>query len=307
MDTNRKGQPRDPHDPAIALVTALGHETDGRLVHDPREHRYWLDSREIVGVNRVLRCCGLVDDSFWGEEYAQRGKIVHDATVLIDRDDLGNIDPRLVPYCRGYERFLLRERPTFTAAEQFVYSERLLLAGRLDRRFAKLSGRKRRGILEIKTGRPGPIWHRWQLSGYAIADEHEIATDRAIVYIYPTSDTDGDYTLIECDNWIGDRNTFLHAHALVMERMRHGDRTIFENRKIERYTIGANERADRGTGRLATSGAADHQPEHVIVPASEGDRVHGLGAEIVDFQSATARRRARDRRSVENRKGGVRR
>src|SRR5690606_908757 len=132
------------------------------LTFDPILHRYMLDGRELISVTTALREAGLIDDSFWTEEARLRGTYLHAAIALHNEGDLdiSSLDPKLVPYFRGYERFLSETRVTIEQTEARVHDEALGYAGTLDLIVAWTSedGQRitRRGLIDIKTGSVPP-------------------------------------------------------------------------------------------------------------------------------------------------------
>lgn len=207
-------------------------------MHDPRDHRFWIGEQELCGATRVLRLCGLVDDSFYTDESSVRGRHVHAATVMIDWGQEIDIDPRLVGYCAAYRKFLDVERPTYADnGERLTANPDLLLAGIIDRRVTRMRRIAQKRVLEFKTCetfRPTP-WHRWQLALYMLCEPDYVGTDA--VYLLP----DGNYRLESFDKtWRQDRDVALHAAALIKARFTNGDRSIF-------YDAG-------DTGRVYTNG-----------------------------------------------------
>lgn len=131
------------------------------LSFDPVLHRYMLDGRELISVTTALREAGLIDDAFWTEEARLRGEYLHAAIALHNEGDLeiNSLDPKLVPYFRGYERFLDETRVEVEHTERRIYDEALSYAGTLDLIVAwpAANGRQaRRGLLDVKTGSVPP-------------------------------------------------------------------------------------------------------------------------------------------------------
>lgn len=128
------------------------------LQFDPVQHRYTLDGKELISVTTALREAGLIDDRFWTEEARLRGEYLHAAIALHNEGDLdiNALDPKLVPYFTGYERFLNETRVVVEHFEQRIFDEALGYAGTLDLIVGWLSedGERivRRGLIDVKTG-----------------------------------------------------------------------------------------------------------------------------------------------------------
>jgi hypothetical protein len=201
-------------------------------VHDPVEHRYWLGERELVGASRLLRLCGLVDDSFYLSEHSERGRIVHEATVLIDCQQFGDCDPRLRGYLTAYQKFLDEQRPTYADnGEHMTCSAFHGFAGTIDRLVTRMQRRKRKLLIDFltqsarSTAKKAPWWKALQLAVYLLCEPEY--TERAVVILRE----DGDYWIDDSMNnvtdWRADRDTVIRAAGLIQERLKHGDRNIF--------------------------------------------------------------------------------
>lgn len=137
--------------PAIAPVPTLrGHRLD-ELEFQPIPHAYFLRGRELPSVTNLMRENGIGFQGFAPQEALDRGNFCHEASVLIDGNEL---DWSTVPqdwegYCRAYER-AIREQPVkVVAAERRLFDPGLGVAGTLDRTVIRNAMRM---IREIKTG-----------------------------------------------------------------------------------------------------------------------------------------------------------
>jgi hypothetical protein len=133
-----------------------------QLRFDPLLHRYEYDGRELISVTTALREAGLIDDAFWNEEARLRGEYLHRAIALHNEGDLdiNALDPKLVPYFTGYEKFLRDTRVAVEYTEKRVFDDAVGYAGTLDLVVAWLSEDKdrvvRRGLVDVKSGSVPP-------------------------------------------------------------------------------------------------------------------------------------------------------
>jgi hypothetical protein len=97
-------------------------------------HRYFVGSRELPGVSRVMEAEGLKGYFKEGPDYKNRGKAVHHAFNLMNQKRYleAGTHPALVPYTRGLEKFLRSYRYRALVSELPMGSARLNLAGTLD-------------------------------------------------------------------------------------------------------------------------------------------------------------------------------
>ncbi len=132
------------------------------------DHSYTWNGTPVPSVTQVIAAGGLMPDlKQWSSQWhMDRGKHVHEATVLIDEGDLDwdALDPEIVGYCRAYERF--REETLadleIVEAETARYHETYHYAGTPDR---VALWRGALAVIDGKTGAPAP-WHGLQLSAY---------------------------------------------------------------------------------------------------------------------------------------------
>ena len=116
--------------------------------------------------------------------YLIRGKMIHNATVMIDAGNLDweTLDPRLTPYCKAYQSFLEMSHPIVEASELIVVASDYTHGGRLDRVF-RLPGRERMLVTDIKVGSGKEPRYKLQIAAYALllAGEHVADFDLAIL------------------------------------------------------------------------------------------------------------------------------
>ena len=105
------------------------------LTFEPEGHRYFLDGVEVYGVTKILALAGLTSNFNHDEEAALRGTYTHDATVLLDNDELEwlALDPVLLPYVSAYQKFTEQYQHKIIETELKVFSATYMFAGRLDR------------------------------------------------------------------------------------------------------------------------------------------------------------------------------
>ncbi len=140
------------------------------------DHRYFLGDAELIGVTAALQEGGLADFTapWFSEAVKLRGQFVHAAIALeiegaLDDDAL---DPALVPYLAGWQRFVAETGVTVEYSEQPVCDVALGLAGTLDAIVChpKDFGTRRREVIDIKPAlypSVGP-----QTAAYALMARH---------------------------------------------------------------------------------------------------------------------------------------
>lgn len=116
--------------------------------------------------------------------YLTRGKMIHNATVMIDSGNLDweVLDPRLTPYCKAYQTFLEMAHPIVEASELIVVAPDYTYGGRLDRVF-RLPDRERPIVTDIKGGSGKEPRYKLQLAAYALllGGEHVADYDLALL------------------------------------------------------------------------------------------------------------------------------
>ena len=117
-------------------------------------------------VTQILVDAGLVDAQWFTDYARERGSALHQATALLDENDLAveSVDPAIAPRLAQYRRFLAEVKPRIIAIEEEVTHPTYNYIGHLDRR-VEIGGVT--GILDIKGPYPAPAT-QIQLAGYAM-------------------------------------------------------------------------------------------------------------------------------------------
>lgn len=134
-------------------------------------HTYRLDGRPVPHVTGVLKANGFVDDSYFTEYAAERGRKVHLAIQYYDDGCLkeDSLDPVLRPYLDAWIRFKAESHFVCEKSEIQVASKVHLCAGTVDKLGRLFVGTPQEtpAIIDIKTGEVHP-WVALQLMGYLI-------------------------------------------------------------------------------------------------------------------------------------------
>lgn len=140
------------------------------MARDPSLYR--IDGKRVPSVTEILKYGGWVDfegvDPTILKRAADRGHFVHEASELIDEDDLDwdTVPEAWLGYCRAYAEFRDSRMFEIEATEEVIKNEQYRYCGQLDRR-GLLRGR--RAIIDIKTSyQPADSWGI-QIAGYAAA------------------------------------------------------------------------------------------------------------------------------------------
>ncbi len=202
---------------------------------DRPAHRYFLGDDEIPAVGRILRQAGLVDPSYFSEEVAQRGRYVADAVNLLNHDNLNrdSIDPEIAGYVEAFERLRDEEELEILEAERIVFDPLLWYAGTLDLTFLKRIRPSRRvlyGVLELKTG-VRAAWHALQVEPYRRALEPPTQRQSWRPFLGYLQKDGSHSGLVPVKAWTENWRTFQEALDLFAWRVRHGDRTAYEDRR----------------------------------------------------------------------------
>ncbi len=128
------------------------------LKFDPASHTYTKDGRVLPSVTQILQASGIIDTTWFTEEAAWRGSVVHECCQL---DDEGDLDEGTVPeeakgYLDAWRLFKAQVPMNFIAIEQPLCSG--LYAGTPDRDAEW-------AVVDIKTGAILP-WVGLQLAAY---------------------------------------------------------------------------------------------------------------------------------------------
>ena len=163
------------------------------LAFDETTHTYTLGGEILPSVTQIIKETGLAGDSNWTPDpfYLIRGTLVHQATALLDRNDLdeASVDPQIRGYLESYKRFLKETGFLPEVVEVPRFNPTLRYAGTPDR-VGRLSGEGL--VLDLKTGVSRPRWHKIQTAGYVLlSPEHP--EKRAALYL----GGDGTFSLVE--------------------------------------------------------------------------------------------------------------
>lgn len=140
-----------------------------KIEFEETAHVYRLDGAVVPSVTQVL---SFMENQQWVgvphetiERARQLGNNVHLACHLFNRGELdwSTLDPQLVPYVQGWERFLTEKSATVIASETRVAHPKLGYAGTID---TLLDVRNYDWLVDIKTGQPTKAWGP-QTAGYA--------------------------------------------------------------------------------------------------------------------------------------------
>ena len=178
-------------------------------------HIYTDETRTVwPGVTSILKDVGIVDDRFFDDYSRDRGKAVHLATALYDRDELDedSVDPIIRPYLDSWIRF--REESGFVPdlIEQIVWNENFRYAGTLDRA-GVMNGKS--WVIDIKSG-VVQQWTAIQISGYnecltschqrGAVELHDNGTYKLIEYNDNRQDKSEWYACLVLRNWKKNNN-----------------------------------------------------------------------------------------------------
>jgi hypothetical protein len=180
----------------------------------PDTHEYFLGDRRLESVTEILGGATLTDYRFSQEWYMARGRYIHAASEMIDRNSLDwtTLDPVLVPYCEAYRSFVEDCRPIVAVSEKPLYHAQHLFAGTPDRVVRMYD---RMVVIDIKSG--APIAANWlQVAAYrelVQVNEDIHATQGAILCLQD----DGKYRLKTCNlkDMKRDYQIFLAALTVV--------------------------------------------------------------------------------------------
>ena len=130
---------------------------------DAEPHIYSRGGVELLGVTEILKNVGLIDERWWAEDHAVRGRLVHTIAARVVNDE-----PAADGYA-GYEQSLRiwqgGEAPITLATELLVSHDQSGYAGTLD---WLMVWREAIWVIDFKTGAEAK-WHRLQTAGYAEA------------------------------------------------------------------------------------------------------------------------------------------
>ncbi len=115
---------------------------------DKTTHLYTLGDRKLISVTQAI---SILDNRWRDPWYLTRGKYIHKATELYDRDELDEdrLDSQIRPYLESYIKFRMNTDFKPILIEQRLYHPQYFYAGTLDRQ-GPLNGNQ--AIIDIKSG-----------------------------------------------------------------------------------------------------------------------------------------------------------
>jgi hypothetical protein len=142
------------------------------IAFDEATHSYWIDGKKATSVTESLKLAGLIDGiQFASEEALWRGKAVHAAIHFYHKGTLNwdSLDERLVPFVRGYLKFIEDTGFVPEEWEKRVSIPHLILCGTLDVIGVLPDGS--RALIDFKTGLQANMgeWVGLQLALYDMA------------------------------------------------------------------------------------------------------------------------------------------
>lgn len=157
-----------------------------RLTFIEDTHQFFWDGVEVPSVTQILTELGIIKTNFYPSGVAERGKYVHEATVLMDENDL---DWDTVPkgwrgYLEAYNKLKAEHSIEWEHREYKFYNKELGYAGIIDG-VGFMDGIPT--VVDFKTGK-FERWHQLQLTGYSMGH-----CSSRLMGIYLSSD--GSYNL----------------------------------------------------------------------------------------------------------------
>lgn len=145
---------------ALEPITRFHVEHDPSFRFDAEPHLYWLEGQIRWSCTGMLKAVGYVDDRFFSEASAIRGRHIHKATQIIDGGlILGGLEQDYVGYVEGWEAFVREHRFTPRIIELPMYHP-IYKFGVTPDREGLLDG-SIPAVVEIKTGLV-PWWTKFQ-------------------------------------------------------------------------------------------------------------------------------------------------
>jgi hypothetical protein len=194
--------------------------SEPQLQYDDATHTYTVGGVVYPSVTQVLGEAGLIDDTWYTEEGAERGSRVALVTELYDTGELDEATytekfPNEAGYLAAWRAFRCEHVERIEGIEEVVCSHIYKYAGRLDRRVVLHTGAA--VILDIKTG-AHQWWWQYQTAAYAACFLPSILRARMAVQLKPN----GKYTCHIHDNYAHDIDVFRAALCIANEKREHG-------------------------------------------------------------------------------------
>lgn len=197
-----------------------GGDEDRATVERDSDHRYWIirgsKRQEAVGVTRSLVEANLVDDTYFSDRVAGRGRLAHFFAHRVVTNTLNEpIPDSMTGYMVALRKFLDQYGPTIHNAEVIAGNPNRLLGGTIDLDVEIFGGD---ATIELKLSSP-TLWHGLQLAPYSFLLEptNWLRRGRFGLYLKPT----GGFRIYEYDD-PRDLDVFFRAHELLHWRISHG-------------------------------------------------------------------------------------
>lgn len=151
-----------------------------KLAFDEKNHIYRVEGEEIPSVTTLLQKHGIVNTDWYDEQGKVRGTYVHKGAEFVDDGtiDWEELDPMLMPYLRGYEKFTKDFEHEIKYSEHREFDAEIWYAGTLDR-VINYCGENI--LYDIKTGAVSPPWVYIQLAAYWNLFKRKIKIDSVAV------------------------------------------------------------------------------------------------------------------------------
>jgi hypothetical protein len=142
------------------------------LTFNAENHQYLLNGVPLPSVTQILSDLGFIDKSWFTDYGRTRGKFVHLACELDDRNELEeeSLDSTLLPYLTAWRAFKRDTGFIVSATEKPVVNTIYNFAGTLDR-IGTLNSCD--AVIDIKSGAVSP-WTALQLAAYEIAENRRL-------------------------------------------------------------------------------------------------------------------------------------
>jgi hypothetical protein len=183
---------------------------------DKDNHIYYYNKVELLGVNEILDKGGFkIPYNKKTTKYkCSLGKAIHNDTALYDKNDLdiSTVSTPVIPYLEAWVQFKKDTGIEIIDIEDSIYSKKLYIAGTPDR-IVRL--KRRKAVLDIKTGTLNKARVRLQLAGYEVIynENNSIPIkDRYSVQLQP--DRTPPYTLDQYEDSL-DKYVFLGAYKIA--------------------------------------------------------------------------------------------